>query len=70
MLIKKIFFNCYIWDIIAVMILLSKINCRDRHILLIKLKHTATSNIYREKYLLENKDLIQLFYKELKKPAK
>ena len=52
------------------MILFSKIDYKDRYILLIKLKYTATNNIYREGYLLKNKDLIQLFYKKLKKPTK
>ena len=45
---KKIPFYCYIGDATTVMIFLFKINCRDRYTLLIKLKHTTTSNIYRE----------------------
>ena len=57
-LIKKIPFNYYIGDATVVIILFSKINYRDRHILLIKLKHTATSNIYRERYLLKDENPI------------
>ena len=45
---KKIPFNCYIGDATAVMILLSKIDCRDRHTLPIKSEYTATNNTYGE----------------------
>ena len=47
-LIKKIPFNCYIRDATAVVILLSEIDCRDRHALPVESEHTATSSIYGE----------------------
>ena len=52
------------------MILFSEIDYKDRHVLLVELEHTTTSSIYKEGYFLKNENPIQLFYKELKKPAK
>ena len=45
---KKIPFNCYVGDATAVMILLSEVDCRDRHALPVESEHTATSSTYGE----------------------